>query len=55
VCACGFVSDHLELLYDLDIKARRHAESRGLAFARTRAVNDDAAVMSALADLVVAA
>jgi ferrochelatase len=23
VCACGFVSDHLEVLYDLDIEARR--------------------------------
>ena len=54
VCACGFVSDHLEVLYDLDIEARRRAEDRGLAFARTPALNDDAAVLGALADRVVA-
>jgi len=52
VCACGFVADHLELRYDLDIEARRHAESVGIAFARTPAVNDDPDVMAALAGLV---
>ncbi|MDQ3738354.1 MAG: ferrochelatase [Actinomycetota bacterium] len=49
VCACGFVSDHLEVLYDLDIEARRWAEQRGLSFARTECVNDHPAVMTALA------
>jgi ferrochelatase len=53
VCAQGFVSDHLEVLYDLDIDARQVAEGRGLAFARTRSLNDDPAVMAALAALVV--
>lgn len=53
VCACGFVADHLEVLYDLDIEARRHAEAKGLAFDRTACVNDDAAVMNALARRVV--
>ena len=55
VCACGFVSDHLEVLYDLDIVAAARAAERGLAFARTRCVNDDEGVMSALAALVAAA
>jgi ferrochelatase len=54
VCACGFVADHLEVLYDLDIEARRRAEAAGLAFARTACVNDDPAVLGALADLVIA-
>ena len=54
VSACGFVADHLEVLYDLDIEAAKHAESRGLAFARTACVNDDATVMAALAQRVVA-
>jgi ferrochelatase len=54
VCAQGFTSDHLEVLYDLDIEARRVAEEHGLAFARTRSLNDDPAVMAALADLVLA-
>lgn len=54
VCACGFVADHLEVLFDLDIEARKHAESRGLAFDRTACVNDDAGIMTALAHRVVA-
>jgi ferrochelatase len=55
VCPCGFVSDHLEVLYDLDIEARQRAEQRGLVFRRTSVVNDDSGVMSALARRVVAA
>ncbi len=54
VCACGFVADHLEVLYDLDIQARGRAERRGLAFGRTASVNDDPSVMDALAGLVAA-
>ena len=54
VCACGFVADHLEVLYDLDIEAARRAADVGLAFARTGCVNDDPAVLGALADRVVA-
>ncbi len=55
VSACGFVADHLEVLYDLDIEAAAHAEARGLRFARTACVNDDPAVMAALARRVVEA
>lgn len=53
VSACGFVADHLEVLYDLDIEARNRAEHLGLGFSRTNCVNDDSAVMSALAYRVV--
>lgn len=55
ICACGFVADHLEVLYDLDIEACHRARQHGIAFSRTNCVNDDPAVMSALAHLVVAA
>jgi len=55
VSACGFVADHLEVLYDLDIEAAHRATSHGLAFARTACVNDNAAVMAALARRVTAA
>jgi ferrochelatase len=55
VSAVGFVSDHLEVLYDLDIEAARRAASHGLAFARTASVNDDPAVMAALARRVIGA
>jgi ferrochelatase len=49
VCPCGFVSDHLEVLYDLDVDAVTAAAARGITFARTRVVNDDASVLGALA------
>jgi ferrochelatase len=52
VCPQGFVSDHLEVLYDLDIEASRLAEEVGLAFGRTASINDDPAVMTALAHRV---
>lgn len=55
VCACGFVADHLEVLYDLDLEASQHAAGFGIAFARTACVNDDASVMAALAKRVVTA
>ena len=55
VSACGFVADHLEVLYDLDIEAQHLADKLGLAFARTACVNDHAEVMTALAHRVVLA
>ncbi len=48
----GFVSDHLEVLYDLDIEARRAAESRGMAYARAAMPNADPRFIAVLADLV---
>jgi ferrochelatase len=53
VCACGFVADHLEVLFDLDLEASQHAAKYGIAFARTACVNDNAGVMAALAHRVV--
>jgi len=53
VCAQGFTADHLEVLYDLDIETRAVADELGLAFARTRSLNDDDTVMDALARLVI--
>ena len=50
----GFTSDHREVLYDLDIEAAGVAAEVGLAFARTDVVNDDPAVMGALADRLLA-
>ncbi len=55
VCPCGFVSDHLEVLYDLDHEAAGRAAELGLVFARTAVPNDDPPVLGALADRVVAA
>jgi ferrochelatase len=55
VSAVGFVADHLEVLYDLDIEAARHADKLGMSFSRTACVNDDSTVMSALAQRVLSA
>jgi ferrochelatase len=52
VSAVGFVADHLEVLYDLDIEARLRAEGHGLAFDRTACVNADPGVIGALAGRV---
>jgi ferrochelatase len=54
VCPCGFVADHLEVLYDLDIEAKDRAERLGLAFARTESLNADHGVLAALAARVAA-
>jgi protoporphyrin/coproporphyrin ferrochelatase len=52
VCSAGFVADHLEVLYDLDIEARAIAEEAGLVFARTRMPNADPAYLDVLAEVV---
>ena len=48
LCPCGFVADHLEVLYDIDIEAAGRARERDLAFARTASPNDDPAFLDAL-------
>jgi ferrochelatase len=48
----GFVCDHVEVLYDLDVEARAFADERGVTLHRARAVNDHPAFIAGLADLV---
>jgi ferrochelatase len=52
VCSAGFVADHLEILYDLDVEAAAIAAASGIAFARTRMPNDDPAFVAMLASVV---
>jgi ferrochelatase len=52
VCAAGFVSDHLEILYDLDVEARAEADRLGLAFARTPSPNAHPQFCATLAEVV---
>ncbi|HEX9239105.1 MAG TPA: ferrochelatase [Candidatus Bathyarchaeia archaeon] len=49
VCPVGFVSDHLEILYDLDIEAKGYAASLGMRLERTASLNDDPEFISAIA------
>ena len=55
VCPIGFVADHLEVLYDVDIEARAVAAGEGLAFARTASLNDDPRFCAVVAGSVRAA
>jgi ferrochelatase len=52
VCPVGFVADHLEVLYDLDVEARLVAERAGLVFARTSSLDDDPGFLAVLAGVV---
>lgn len=52
VCPVGFVADHLEVLYDIDIEARAVAQEAGIRLERTRSMNDDPTFIAGLADLV---
>jgi ferrochelatase len=51
VTAIGFLADHTEVLYDLDVEARAIAESRGLAFFRTASLNESDRLIDALASV----
>ncbi len=55
VCPIGFVADHLEVLYDLDVEVAAVASECGIGFARTASLNDDPAFVSVLADVITAA
>lgn len=48
----GFVSDHLEILFDIDIEARAEAERLGLGFARTELPNASPAFVRTLAAVI---
>lgn len=52
VCPIGFMTDHMETLFDLDTVASAQAEKAGLAFVRATVPNDDELVVAALADAV---
>jgi protoporphyrin/coproporphyrin ferrochelatase len=52
VCPIGFVADHLEILYDVDVEAREHALARGVELRRTSSLNDRQAFIAALGAVV---
>ena len=49
------VSDHLEIMYDIDYEARRKADSLGMTLRRTRMPNADPGFVRVLAAVVAAA
>lgn len=48
----GFVSDHVEILFDVDIQAQAAAGAHGMRLERPPALNDDPVFISLLADLI---
>jgi ferrochelatase len=52
VVPIGFVSDHVEVLYDLDVEARATAAGLGLGFLRASTVGDHPLFVRMLAELV---
>jgi protoporphyrin/coproporphyrin ferrochelatase len=52
VVPIGFVVDHVEVLYDLDVRARATAEAAGIALHRATAVNDHPRFIAAMTEIV---
>jgi ferrochelatase len=51
----GFVADHLEVLYDIDIEAQGVASQAGIRLERARSLNTDPVFVAGLADVAIAA
>ncbi len=47
----GFVCDHVEILYDIDIAFRKFAEERGMRLWRAESLNDSPTFAAAVADV----
>ena len=52
VCPIGFVADHLEILYDLDVEAQAFARSHGISIRRTASFNTRPEFIAAMAAVV---
>jgi len=48
----GFVCDHVEILYDIDVELRGLAQELGVRLERTASLNDDPLLIAALAEVV---
>jgi ferrochelatase len=51
----GFVCDHVEILYDIDVEYQALAKRLGIQLERTASLNDDPGLVAAVADVVRAA
>ncbi|HXM53825.1 MAG TPA: ferrochelatase [Candidatus Dormibacteraeota bacterium] len=52
VCPIGFVADHLEVLYDIDVEAQQWAAGHSVELRRTASFNDRPVFIEALAEVV---
>ena len=54
VAPIGFLCDHVETLYDIDIELKQLAAARGMHLERVAMLNDSSAFIDTLADIVMA-
>jgi len=52
LCPIGFVCDHVEVLFDVDIEHRHQAAELGIRLERPRMLNDDPGLVEAVANAV---
>jgi ferrochelatase len=48
----GFLSDHVEVLFDLDVEARREADSLGINMVRAKTVGTHPAMIAMIRELI---
>ncbi|MGD0696724.1 MAG: ferrochelatase [Terriglobia bacterium] len=54
IAPIGFVSDHVEILYDIDVVFRQYGAARGVTIFRSGSLNDSPLFIQALASIVMA-
>lgn len=53
VIPIGFLVDHMEVLYDLDVELQEHAQTLGVQLLRAQTVEDHPAFIGAMADTII--
>ncbi len=52
IAPIGFVSDHLEILYDIDVECKEWAKARGAQIARCDSLNDSPGMIECLTQII---
>ncbi len=52
VAPIGFICDHVETLFDIDIELKQLAVSKGLHLERMAMLNDSSAILETLSDVL---
>ncbi|MEJ7838493.1 MAG: ferrochelatase [Thermomicrobiales bacterium] len=52
MCPIGFVCEHVEILFDIDVEFAQHAQKLGMHLERIEMLNDHPAMLAGLADVV---
>jgi len=52
ICPVGFVCEHVEILFDIDVEFTQHANALGMRLERIEMLNDHPALLASLAGLV---